>query len=496
MAVTPRLDLRQSQSLLMTPELRQAINLLQATNLELNELIEKELEANPLLEREEDQSAIADPLPPTIDDYPPADSVSAEDEEYKPDLDYDNQTDDFGSDREGYDTDPQYDWADYARSKTAAPDTDYDYFEQKLADQKSLFRKIEEQINFCFSSAADRAVALNLTEQLDAAGYFRGNLPEIAQQLGLPLAKLQQVLRELKTFEPSGLFAQNLAECLQIQLADLGRLDPLAEKVLQNLDLLGQRNFKELKKCCNINDEDLSSVIADIKALNPKPASAYNFDVAGYVIPDVFVRQTPAGEYLVELNQMSLPRLLINRRYYSEIRQQASSAKEAKRYLKSQLGSASFLVRALHQRATTILRISEEIIKAQRNFFEYGIEQLKPMQLRDIAEAAELHESTVSRAVSGKYMHTPRGLFELKYFFSNAAGSYNGKEDTSTLSIKHKIKQLIEKEQPAKILSDDQIVELLAQESIKIARRTVAKYRESMNIPTSAERKRQKRPPR
>ena len=234
------------------------------------------------------------------------------------------------------------------------------------------------------------------------------------------------------------------------------------------------------------------AVIADLKALNPKPAAGFNHDVNSYVIPDVFVRTNKAGDYLVELNAMTLPRLLINRRYYGSIKS-GGVDKNTGRYLKEQIGSANFLVRALHQRAVTILKVSEEIIRTQREFFEKGIEYLRPMILRDVAENIEMHESTVSRVTANKYIHTPRGIFELKYFFSTAAGTLSGDEGTSTLSIKHKIKKLIDEEKTEDILSDDRLVELLTLQGIKIARRTVAKYREAMGIPTSGQRKREKR---
>ena len=294
----------------------------------------------------------------------------------------------------------------------------------------------------------------------------------------------------MQDFEPSGIFARSLAECLKIQLKDMDRLDPVAEKVLNNLPLLGEKKFAELKKICRIDDEDLASVLADIKALNPKPAARYHHDLTAYIIPDVFVRRKKDGSYLVELNNMSLPRVLINQQYYSEIKNKGN--KEERRYLKQQLGSAGFLVRALRQRAETILRVSEEIVKNQYDFFEKGIDFLRPMQLKNIAEQIEMHESTVSRVTTNKYMHTPLGLFELKYFFTNAAGSYIGDEGTSTLTIKHKIKKMIEEEKADNILSDDKIVALLEQSGIKIARRTVAKYRDQLGIASSAARKKQK----
>ena len=492
MALTPRLDLKQSQSLLMTQQLRQAINLLQVSNLELESIINQELEKNPLLERENDRLADSESSEQTINDYDtPQENPYREEEDFKPDIDCDNEFDDYGSDREGYETGNQYDWQDYAQNKNHRSDSeDYDYFEQKLSAEKSLYELLDEQISTHFSTPKEQIIARRLCEFLDAAGYFRGNVEQIAATLHTTEVQIEQILAQLKNFEPAGIFAQDLAECLKIQLADLGRLDPMAESVLEHLDLLAAKKFLEIKKICALNDEDLESIISDIKSLNPKPTAHYEQTVNANIIPDVFVRRQKSGEYVVELNQMSLPRVLINQEYYHQV----SGKSGADKYLRQQLSHASFLVKALHQRAETILKVSEEIVKTQRDFFEYGIEYLKPMQLRDIAEKAEVHESTVSRAVANKYMHTPKGIFELKYFFSNAAGKLDGSDNTSTLSIKHRIKELISQEQPQAILSDDNLVERLASEGIKIARRTVAKYREAMNIPTSAERKRQKRP--
>ncbi len=492
MAVTPKLEIRQSQSLLMTPQLRQAINLLQMSNIELGELVEKELESNPLLEREDDKIADAEISSRTIDDYdvPPA----TETEDFAPDIDYDNQFDDYASDREGYENaGDSYDWSDYSVSKNISPDDGFDFFEKKLKSDKSLYQIIDEQISLNFAASRDRLIAARLAEFLDESGYFRGDIPVIAAKLGITEKNVRTVLEKMKTFEPSGIFAQNLAECLAIQLKDIDRLDPIMEKLLNNLELLGAGNYKELKKTCGVSDEDLASAIADIRSLNPKPAADFAHDVTSYVIPDVFVRTNKQGDYLIELNHMSLPRILINREYYSEIKNLGKKNREARRFLKEQLGNASFLVKSLHQRATTILRVSEEIVRRQHDFFEKGAEYLKPMLLRDVAEAVEMHESTVSRVTNRKYMMTPRGIFELKYFFSAAATTYSGDESTSTAGLKYRIKKLIEEETPDNILSDDKIVELLAQKGIKIARRTVSKYREGMGLPSSAERKRRKR---
>lgn len=497
MALTPKLEIKQSQSLLMTPQLRQAINLLQMSNLELNELVEQELSGNPLLEREEDRlSEHPNMEPAAIDTFNAEDNSLPAREEASPDVDYDNSfDDDSASDREGYDTPEDFSWEDYNRRKNNAADDDaYDYFEQKLAANKSLYQIVEEQILQKFSSDRERFIARLLAESLDAAGYFRGDTVALAARLNTTEKEIRNILNRMKTFEPSGLFSETLSECLKIQLQDIGRADPAICKLLDNLDLLAARNFKELKKICQSNDEDIATMIADIKSLNPKPGTLYNAAPPPYIIPDVFVTRKTNAVYHIELNSLSLPRVLINRRYYSEVMEHAKQDKQARRYLKDNLGRASFLIKAMHQRASSVLRVSEEIVRLQHDFFEHGIEYLKPMSLKDIAYNLEMHESTVSRITANKYMQTPRGLFELKFFFSQAAGSYSGSEDTSTLTIKHKIKQLINAEDPAHILSDDKISELLATEGLKVARRTVAKYREAQNIPSSAERKRLKRP--
>lgn len=492
MAITPKLEIKQSQSLLMTPQLRQAINLLQMSNLELSSVIEQELASNPLLEREDDFLNQDNEKEQTIDDY----ASETEDNVDTPlDIDIDNTFDDDGSDCEGYETANDYDWQDYAQNKDKrhSPEEDYDFFEQKLSSTKSLYQHLSEQIQISLADTKEKIIAFRLMSFLDESGYFRGDTKKIAAILHTEESNVTKVLNKLKEFEPSGIFAENLAECIALQLKEKDRLDIKMQTLLQNLDLLGKREYKRLQKKLNVDEDDLKEMILNIQSTNPKPALEYEQKETDYIIPDVFVRRNKYGEYYVELNSRSLPRVLIDQRYYKEIKRQSEKNKEAKKYLKTQSGSASFLIRALRQRADTILRISEEIVKTQRDFFENGIESLKPMALKDIAEAVEMHESTVSRVTANKYMHTPLGIFELKYFFSSAAGSYSGEDNQSTTAIKHKIKQMIENEDPKKILSDDKISELLAREGLKVARRTVAKYRESLKIAPSSERKREKR---
>lgn len=489
MAITPRLEIKQSQSLLMTQQLRQAIHLLQLNNIELNEIINQELAQNPLLEKEDEHlSNQQDISSPTIDDLIPP--TSAE-EEFSADIDLETSFDDYGSDSQDYQEASNYSWAEQGKSKVNNTlDPDFDYCTQRLSSAKSLYSFISEQISQTFTDTKQKLIAWKLTEHLDQAGYFRGDIQQISDNLKCTPHQILCVLKQLKNFEPSGLFAENLSECLKIQLQDINRYDPAIAVLLDNLPLLAEGKFKELQKLCHADAEDISSMIADIKSLNPKPALGWDLNPATYIIPDVFVRRKKNGSYIVELNNDTLPRLLINHQYYSDLLQKDKSAK---RFLNENLNSANFLLKAMHQRATTILRVSEEIVRTQQDFFEHGIDNLKPLSLKDIAYSLEMHESTISRVTNNKYMHTPRGTFELKFFFSAAAGSYIGKEDVSTLSIKHKIKKLISQEDPKHILSDDKIGELLATEGIKIARRTVAKYREALNIPTSAERKRAQR---
>lgn len=487
MAISPRLEIKQSQSLLMTQQLKQAINLLQLNNIELNEFIEHELERNPLLEKEDEYLSSLDKNEvTTIDDLSANSPETSED--FSADFDYEQTFDDYGSDNEGYQHENNLDWYDHNSNKDHRnTDPDFDYFQQKLSSTPSLYHHLDEQIGINFPNSVDKIIAHRLTENLDSAGYFRGNIVDIAQQLKCSPEKINNILTKMQQFEPSGIFASNLSECLKIQLQDINRYDPAIAILLDNLPLLAERKFKELQAKCSVNFEDLMSMISDIKSLNPKPASIFDYDINSYIIPDVFVRRKKDRTYHLELNPSSLPKVLINHRYFSEL---SNSDKTAKRFLKEHLSSANFLIRALHQRATTLLRVSEELVRTQQDFFDYGIEKLKPLALKDIAYNLEMHESTISRITTNKYMHTPNGIFELKFFFSAAANSYIGQEDISTISIKHKIKQLITKEDKDNILSDDKISELLASEGIKVARRTVAKYREALNIPSSTERKR------
>ena len=484
MALAPKLEIKQSQSLMLTPQLRQAINLLQMNNLELNEFVEQELAANPLLEREEDINT------QDYDDKNAAKEQAFGEEEFVNDWDEQNHFDDFASDASGYNSYENADWSDYRQVKAhRGADDDFDFISERARADKSFYDIIGEQIDLHFTSGGDRLLALVLLERLDPSGYFTADIKELAGRLKVSSERLQSVLDKLKEFEPVGIFAQNLSECLKIQLQDRNMLNEQMEKFLDNLSMAAEGKWSELAKICGCSSEKVMVMLKQVKELNPKPAADYIKEFNVNIVPDVIVQRNAKGEYRVELNSLTLPRLLINHRYYAEMKKD----KKAARYLRDNMSQASFLIKAMHSRATNVLRIAEEIVLRQYQFLEHGVDKLKSMTLKEVAQALELSESTVSRATANKYMATPNGTFEFKYFFSNAAGSYLGDEDTSTTVIKHKLKKLIEQEDPKHILSDEKLVELLENGGVKIARRTVAKYREALGIPTSAERKRRQR---
>uniref|UniRef100_UPI003D10C5FD RNA polymerase factor sigma-54 n=1 Tax=Roseibium sp. TaxID=1936156 RepID=UPI003D10C5FD len=299
------------------------------------------------------------------------------------------------------------------------------------------------------------------------------------------------VLAVLQTFDPPGVFARNLAECLKLQLIDRNRFDPAMEALVENIELLAKRDLAALRKVCGVDDEDLMEMIAEIRALDPKPGSVFGTSLVQPVVPDVFVRPANDGTWAVELNSDTLPKVLVNQTYFARVIKTARNETE-KEYLTDSLQTANWLAKSLDQRAKTILKVSTEIVRQQDGFLTYGIEHLRPLNLKTVADAISMHESTVSRVTSNKFMATPRGIFELKYFFSSAISATVGGDSHSAESVRHKIRQMIDAEDPKAILSDDTIVKILKGEGIDIARRTVAKYREAMKIGSSVQRRREK----
>jgi RNA polymerase sigma-54 factor len=331
---------------------------------------------------------------------------------------------------------------------------------------------------------------LVLIDAVDEGGYLRAELAEVADRLGVEIARCEAVLKRLQGFEPTGVFARSVPECLGLQLAERGRLDPAMQALLDNLELLARRDTAALRRVCGVDDEDLREMISEVKALTPRPGLAFGSEPPTTVVPDVHVREGAGGLWHVELNADTLPRLLVDHRYHARVSGGARSDAE-KTFVAECLASANWLVKSLDQRAKTILKVASEIVRQQDGFLAYGVEHLRPLNLKTVADAVGMHESTVSRVTSNKYVSTPRGVFELKFFFTSAIQSSDGGEAHSAESVRHKIKGLIEAERAeVDVLSDDRIVEILKEAGVDIARRTVAKYREALRIPSSVERRR------
>ncbi|MCK6452508.1 MAG: RNA polymerase factor sigma-54 [Alphaproteobacteria bacterium] len=489
MALSPRLDLRQSQSLVMTPQLQQAIKLLQLSNQELVAYVESELEQNPLLERDEGAAApdtAAETAAEPVAETPAAEATGETAEIAAAGEEAWGGEGEFDDDGERMDQTP---WR--ATGGRSDFDSDDRQMAETLSREKSLREHLTEQLNVDIDGAADRVIGLQLIDTLDERGYLSGSIEDVAELLGCPVARVEAVLARLQRFDPPGIFARDLAECLALQLIERDRLDPAMRTLIANLPLLAKRDVAGLKRLCGVDDEDLAEMVAEIKALNPRPASAFDHEIAQPITPDILMRPQQGGGWIVELNAETLPRVLVNQRYYAKVNRDSLS-KTDREYLTERFQAANWLIKSLHQRATTILRVASEIVRQQEAFFRHGVSHLRPLILRDIAEAIEMHESTVSRVTTNKYMATPRGLYELKYFFTSSIASSAGGEAHSAEAVRFRIKALIDAEAPQEILSDDRIVEILKGQGVDIARRTVAKYREAMRIPSSVQRKREK----
>lgn len=494
MALVQRLELRQGQSLVMTPQLQQAIKLLQLSNLELAEYVEAELEKNPLLERDEREPSDAEAETPkesaSSADEPLEAALAREDFSKADDLDAE------GSDVYAEDSSPSgqldaqlSDWTTLRSS--ASLDDAGDEFGRTLAKAVSLKDHLLEQLSIASVTAEQRFIAMALIDGIDEAGYLRADIAEIAIQLDTTEDFVTGVLEIVQGFDPTGVGARNLSECLALQLRELGRLDPAMQVFLANLELVGRRDIAGLCRICGVDRDDIADMIAEIRALTPKPGLAFNSEPVQAVVPDVYVRESAEGGWHVELNAETLPRLLINSRYHARVSRSAKD-KDAKNYLMECLNNANWLVKSLDQRARTILKVASEIVRQQDGFLAHGIRHLRPLNLRSIADAIGMHESTVSRVTSNKYIATPRGIFELKYFFTAAISAIDGQEAHSAKAVRDRIREMIEKEESRNVLSDDRIVTMLTADGVSIARRTVAKYREAMRIPSSVERRRVK----
>ena len=506
MALSAKLVMRQGQALVMTPQLLQAIKLLQLSNLELASFIEEELERNPLLERAEDRPDALETAP--IQEEPggfsegdPSDRDWSSDE-----FATDQRTletslgtelgNTFDPDRTSASPDMQTDphglsATSWTGGSSTGSEGEAPNLEAYLAATRSLHDTLTDQMTVVIADPADRLIGHAIIDAIDENGYLRETLAMIAERLGAPVERVEAVLVLVQSFEPTGVGARDVAECLALQLRDRNRCDPAMQALLDNLPLLAKRDLAALRRCCGVDEDDLHDMIAEIRQLDPKPGRSFGGHPVQTVVPDVYVWPAQDGSWHVELNTEVLPRVLVNQRYHTRVTKRPVTDVD-KQFVANCLQTANWLTKSLEQRARTILKVSSEIIRQQDGFFARGIEHLRPLNLRSVADAIGMHESTVSRVTSNKYMSTPRGLFELKYFFTASIASTLGGDAHSAEAVRFRIKQMIDGETPHDVLSDDAIVSKLKQADIVIARRTVAKYRESLRIPSSVERRREK----
>lgn len=469
----------------MTPQMQESIKILQLASIDLLPYVNQQIEENPFLERSE--SAVESDK--TVEESTETDS--ARDEVLNENLEENNSWSDDEISPAIYENESSiYEGVGRGASSNFS---DSNYSVEDLSTRPETLRNhVIDQINIEFSDSINRMVAFHLADLMDENGYISHDLSSVVESLKCDYEQVGDVLTRLQALDPAGVFARDLEECLALQLSDKNHLDPAMKKLLNNLDLFAKRDFKKLCQICAVDEEDMVDMCEEIKALNPKPGNVFSFEEVQVIQPDIYLKKNEKGEWNIELNSQTLPKALVNRRYYAKIEGKVKD-KASKKFLSEQFQTANWLVRALDQRANTVLKVATEIIIQQNEFFLRGIHHLKPMVLSDIAEAIEMHESTVSRVINGKYLATHMGMFELKYFFSSSVSSKDGGEDVSSRRIKFMIKEMVEKEDVKSILSDDKISALLKEQSIDVARRTVMKYRESMKIPSSVQRRREKK---
>ncbi len=459
MRLTQDISIEQQQKLLMTPELRQAIAILQMSTLELSEHVQKELEENPFLEVREEQ-----PEEGEGDNDDDSDNKMEEWEEYFNDRDI------------GY----------TPREKKEEEKS----FENFVARRPSLYEHLEFQLHIASNKEDDLAIGTYLIGSIDSNGYLCVGLDEVAIKLNVSREKVDRALELIQSFHPHGVGARNLAECLLLQLRYYGKESQIARDIISDhLGDLGRGRLNKIAQALAVSVQEVQDIGDLIRTLDPRPGLQYSSsDETKYVLPDVFVEKVE-GEYIVVVNDFNFPRLIINRAYESILRQPDSFSQDAKKYLEEKMGSAIWLIRSIEQRRMTLYKVARCIVDIQSEFLDRGVEYLKPLNLKQVADIIEVHESTVSRATTNKYIQTPQGLFELKYFFSTGVQSY-GTEKVSSKSIKYMLEEIIAAEDPTKPLSDDAITKVLNNKGIRISRRTVAKYRQELGILSTMARRR------
>ncbi len=512
MALSTKLMMRQGQSLVMTPQLLQAIKLLQFSNMELTAFVQEELERNPLLERAEEA------VEPEPGGFETPDAPEGPVGEFNEPGEADWNSEALATDRGALEASLGTELSNtFEDDRTLAPleyvehtegaglsatswsgssggqgmDGETANLEAYAAAPINLKDRLEAQLTLATSDPIERLIGQIVIDSIDDAGYFSGCLAEIAARLQTTVERVERVLKIIQGFDPSGVGARDLAECLAIQLRERDRFDPAMQALVANLGLVARRDFAALRKICNVDEEDIADMLVEIRQLDPKPGRAFGGGSIQPLVPDVIVRAMSGGAWHVELNTDVLPRILVNNSYAARVAKTNASEVD-KAFMSNCLQTANWLTKSLEQRARTILKVSSEIVRQQDGFFRCGVEHLRPLNLKSIAEAIGMHESTVSRVTSNKYMATPRGLFELKYFFTASIASHDGGDAHSAESVRFRIRNMINQESPKDILSDDAIVAKLKEVNIDIARRTVAKYRESLKIRSSVERRREK----
>ncbi|MCZ8368572.1 MAG: RNA polymerase factor sigma-54 [Porphyrobacter sp.] len=495
MALGPRLDLRQSQSLVMTPQLQQAIKLLAASNLEIETFIAEALEANPLLDTGGPADSGAEPerieiAAPAGEDATADQLMLAGGGEGDAPLDLSSVDRDWDTGDGAAPSMRDAEWGAAAGSGGGDFDEMPDW-EQLRAAEVTLAEHLESQVGALTSDPQTAFIARHIIGLLDEAGYLTATIDEVADDLGVVIFDAKAGLRLVQSLDPSGVGARDLAECIAIQAREADRYDPCMKALIDNLDLVARGEVERLKRLCRVDDEDFADMLRELRSYNPRPGLAFTPAESSTVVPDILVTGNAAGGWDIALNEDTLPKLIVNRGYFVELNAGATS-RESKGWLKEKLADAHWLIRALDQRQKTILKAAAEIVKQQDGFFRRGVAELRPLTLREVAEQIEMHESTVSRVTSNKYLACARGTFELKYFFTSGVASADG-EGASSAAIKARIKALIDAETAKNILSDQQLAEMLQQEGFDLARRTVAKYREAIGLGSSAERRRAKK---
>lgn len=489
MAIGPRLDLRQSQSLVMTPQLQQAIKLLALSNLEIETFIGEALESNPLLEID-----AAGPELPVAEETPDVRRTTLETSPVDQLVSEGRAADDRPLDIDQTALDRDRDTGDGewgAEIRIGPAGDDGPDIDERGEGAKDLATHLHDQIGAQARDPRLTFIARYLIDQLDEAGYLPVTLREVAGELGVALAEAEAALTLLQSLDPTGVGARSLGECLALQAIEADRHDPCMARLLENLDLLARGELPRLKRMCGVDDEDFADMLAELRSYDPKPGLRFNTGGGDPVVPDILLAPRSDGGWDISLNQATLPRLIVNRSYYVEMRG-ACADKGSRAWLSDKLADANWLIKALDQRQKTILKVASEIVTQQDGFFRHGVSHLRPLTLRTVADAIGMHESTISRVTSNKYLHCPRGTFELKYFFTSGVGSTDGEGGASAEAVKAAIKALIDAEDPKAILSDDTLVDLLKAKGFDLARRTVAKYREAIGLGSSVQRRRQK----